>query len=309
MEGIGKSAATAVAPHGGVLHAAAFPEAAFPFDAFPDSGYSGDGLPYDDDLDAAYPASLPEDPFPEALFADVLFTDAAASNAVTMRPGLEDRIAAALTLLSADLSADDAGLIDQTRGFENVKSMIAGQQARLAVTFGARHRQEHVGRATLTAENLGKDRTKEYGLGAAEQIVLARGESPHRGHRLPGTAKALTQMPHTLAALDTGQLNEERVMHVAKETACLSVEDRTAVDEELAADTGTFTGAGTRTVIAAVRAAATRRDPRSVAQRASHAASERTVSLRPAPDCMTYLTALLPVQQGVAVYSALTRQA
>ena len=63
-------------------------------------------------------------------------------------------------------------------------------------------------------------------------------------------------MPHTLAALETGQLNEERVMHVVKETACLTVEDRTAVDEELAADTGTFTGAGTRAVIAAVRAAA-----------------------------------------------------
>jgi hypothetical protein len=116
-------------------------------------------------------------------------------------------------------------------------------------------------------------------------------------------------MPRTLAALETGQLNEERVMHVAKETACLSVEDRTAVDEELAADTGTFTGAGTRAVIAAVRAAATRRDPRSVAQRASHAPSERRVSLRPAPGCMTYLTALLPVHEGVAVYTALTRNA
>ncbi|MDP9692640.1 UNVERIFIED_ORG: hypothetical protein J2X79_000169 [Arthrobacter globiformis] len=92
-------------------------------------------------------------------------------------------------------------------------------------------------------------------------------------------------MPHTLGALDSGQLNEERVMHVAKETDCLSPADRTAVDEELAADAGTFNGAGTRAVIAAVRSAAIRRDSRSVARRASHAASERRVSLRPAPDC------------------------
>jgi hypothetical protein len=78
-------------------------------------------------------------------------------------------------------------------------------------------------------------------------------------------SKALvTEMPHSLAALDTGQLNEERAIHVVKETACLTVADRAAVDEELSADTGTFTGAGTRSVIAAVRAAATRRDPRSV---------------------------------------------
>ncbi|MDO6145615.1 HNH endonuclease, partial [Paenarthrobacter aurescens] len=37
--------------------------------------------------------------------------------------------------------------------------------------------------------------------------------------------------------------------------------------------------------------------------------SERMVSLRPAPDTMTYLTALLPVAQGVAVYKALTQAA
>jgi hypothetical protein len=70
-----------------------------------------------------------------------------------------------------------------------------------------------------------------------------------------------------------------------------------------------FAGDLSRGVIAAVKAAATRMDPRSVTQRASHAASERSVSLRPAPDCMTCLTALLPAHQGVAVYKALTRHA
>ncbi|GAB2714294.1 hypothetical protein GCM10027038_10660 [Arthrobacter bambusae] len=66
---------------------------------------------------------------------------------------------------------------------------------------------------------------------------------------------------------------------------------------------------GDKAIIAAARAAAYRRDPRSVTQRASHAATERHVSLRPAPDTMTYLTALLPVAQGVAVHAALTRHA
>jgi hypothetical protein len=337
MDGIGESALTAGVPHGAALHAAAFPAAVlsdqvFPFDAVPNAGsadgvlpfdeFADDRSPYDDDdpnfiyVDDVSPEDLfpdaqiaddefPEDPFPEAQFADVLFADAAGTPWLSV----EDRVGAARALLTADLSADNPGLIDQTHAFENIKNMIAGQQARLSVTFEARHRQEHANRTALTAENLGKDRTQEHGLGAAEQIALARGESPNRGHRLLGTAKALVQMPHTLAALDTGQLNEERVMHVVKETDCLSPADRTAVDEELAADTGTFKGAGTRTVIAAARAAAIRRDPRSVAQRASHAATERTVSLRPAPDTMTYLTALLPVHQGVAVYAALTRRA
>ena len=34
-----------------------------------------------------------------------------------------------------------------------------------------------------------------------------------------------------------------------------------------------------------------------------------TVTIRPAPDTMTYLTALLPVAQGVSVYAALRREA
>ncbi|MFC9352260.1 HNH endonuclease [Arthrobacter sp. NPDC057013] len=349
MDSFGNLALTAGALRGVVLHAAAVPHAlltdavlpgaGFPFGAFSDHGFTGDGLPYDDDLDAVYPASFPEDPFPEALFADRPFdgdllddrplddgtfhsgafddgvpSDAAAAWHVAPGSGDPDRGSTPGWFLPpADLTADNAGLIDQVRGYENVKCWAAGQQARLSVTFEARLRQESTDRPPLAPEDLGKElgeaRGKDRDLGAAEQIALARGESPNRGHRLLGTAKALVQMPHTQTALDTGQLNEERVTHIAKETACLSVEDRAAVDEELAADTGTFTGAGTRTVIAAVRAAAIRKDPRSVAQRTSHAPAERRVSLRPAPDCMTHLSALLPVHEGVAVFAALTRNA
>ena len=116
-------------------------------------------------------------------------------------------------------------------------------------------------------------------------------------------------MPCTFEAFRSGRLNEWRTTLLVKETVCLSVEDRKAVDEELAADTGSLDGFGDRAIIAAVRAAAYRRDPSSVAKRASHAVTERTVSLRPAPDTMTYLTALLPVAQGVAAYASLTRDA
>lgn len=346
MEGTGNLALKGAAPHGDVLHAAVFPDAGpscagFPFIAFPEDefadralpfdGFADDGFPFDDDLDAAYPASFPEAPFPEGLFADVLFADASSADATACgadipRLSVGDRFAAAAVLLRADLTADGAGLIDQMQAWEKLKCMIAGQQARAAVVFEIRHGEEQAklgaqtdleqaSRGSLSAEDLGKKRPREqgpreHGTGAAEQIALARGESPHRGGRLLGMSKALViEMPHTLAGLDNGQLNEERAMYVVKETACLTVADRSAVDEELAADTGTFTGAGTRTVIAVVRAAATRRDSRSVAQRASHAASERTVSLRPAPDCMSYLTALLPAHQGVAVHAALTRHA
>ncbi|MFK4297739.1 hypothetical protein ABH924_002895 [Arthrobacter sp. GAS37] len=192
-------------------------------------------------------------------------------------------------------------LISQLRALEDLKSAAAGLQARIAVAFDAAQRSADAA-AGVPAE--------ERGRGVAAQIALARRESPARGSRLLGLAKALvTEMPHTLAALDAGLLNEWRATLLVKETACLSAEDRCAVDEELAADTGPFDGAGDKAIIAAARTAAYRRDPRSVTQRASHAATERHVSLRPAPDTMTYLTALLPVAQGVAVHAALSRHA
>ncbi|MFF2315120.1 HNH endonuclease [Arthrobacter sp. NPDC058097] len=346
MEVLGNSAVKVGALHGSAPHAAAvpegkvpnalFPDAAFPFGAVLDGWFTGEvflsddefaagGFLYDDYLGAV----VPEDPFPGGeypgdVFPEDLFPGLLDNPFLELRSKdhlFADASGAAKTLLRADLSADGPGLIDQTKALEKFKRWATGQQVRLAVEFEARQRQEQAELATgtspsqtspgtLSAEDLGRKRPKEHSLGVAEQIALARGESPHRGGRLLGMAKALViEMPHTLGALDSGQLNEEKAMYVVKETACLAVEDRAAVDEELAADTGTFDGVGTRRVIAAVKAAATRRDPRSVTQRASHAASERSVSLRPAPDCMTYLTALLPAHQGVAVYKALTRQA
>lgn len=192
-------------------------------------------------------------------------------------------------------------MIDQLRELEDVKSAAAAKQARIAVAYELDARQEQA-EAGVPAD--------ELGAGVGAEIALARRESPSRGARLLGLGKALVvEMPHTFAALESGQLNEWRATLVVKETACLAVEDRAAVDEELAADSGSLAGCGDRAIIAAVRSAAYRRDPQSVARRASHAVNERTVTLRPAPDTMTRLTALLPVAQGVAAYAALARHA
>ncbi|KQQ84519.1 hypothetical protein [Arthrobacter sp. Leaf137] len=68
-------------------------------------------------------------------------------------------------------------------------------------------------------------------------------------------------MPHTFAAFRSGRLSEWRTTLVVRETICLSPEDRAGVDAELAPDTGVFDGAGDRTIISAVKAAAYRRDP------------------------------------------------
>ncbi|MGF4043970.1 HNH endonuclease [Paenarthrobacter nitroguajacolicus] len=211
-------------------------------------------------------------------------------------------VPALITLLrDVSLGSSSVQLIDQLRGLEDLKWAVTGLQARAAAALDIAQRRE---------QTVAGVPASEQGQGVAAQLALARRESPNRGSRLLGLAKALvTEMPRTLAALESGQLSEWRANLLVRETAGLSAEDRCAVDEELAPDAGTFEGAGDKAIIAAAKAAAYRRDPRSVAQRASHAATERTVTLRPAPDAMTYLTALLPVAQGVAVYAALTRKA
>lgn len=222
---------------------------------------------------------------------------ASASAPAAAAPGVGDVLAA---LAAVRAAGDGPGLIDQLRHLEAVKSAAAAKQAELAVLFDAWQRREHAA-AGLPV--------KDQGAGVAAQVALARGESPTKGGRLLGLAKALTGMPHAAAALRTGELNEWRATLVVKETVCLSAEDRAAVDAELAADYGALAGAGDRAVTAAARAAAYRRDPRSATVRAARAVSERSVTIRPAPDTMTYLTALLPVAQGVAVHAALTRHA
>ncbi|MBG6192019.1 hypothetical protein IWX64_002988 [Arthrobacter sp. CAN_A212] len=186
-----------------------------------------------------------------------------------------DTTAVAEALNSLRPAVDAVGLIDQLRDLEDLKSAIAGVQARITVAIDVveRHTQTLAGVPAA-----------ERGKGVGAQVALARCESPSRGSRLLGLARALvTEMPHTLAALHTGQLNEWRATLLVKETACLSSADRAAVDEELAADTGRFTGCGDKAVVAAVKAAAYRRDPRSVVNRAAHAVTERCVSIRPAP--------------------------
>ena len=116
-------------------------------------------------------------------------------------------------------------------------------------------------------------------------------------------------MPHTLAALECGALSEWRATLIVKESACLDVEDRRALDAELCADVSKLDGQGDARITADAKEIAYRLDPQAVVDRAAKAEADRTVTIRPAPDTMTYVTALLPVAKGVGVYAALKRAA
>jgi hypothetical protein len=116
-------------------------------------------------------------------------------------------------------------------------------------------------------------------------------------------------MPHTRAGLTGGWLSEWRATLIVQGTACLSREDRGTVDRLLVADPAALEGVGDKALAAKVRALAYRLDPQAAVRRARKAAAERRVTLRPAPDTMVHLTALLPVKEGVAAYAALVKAA
>ena len=180
---------------------------------------------------------------------------------------------------------------------ESLKGAAAGVQARLAVDFA--ESQE------ATSQEAGSRQVDQRSVAA--QVALARRESPHRGSRHLGFARAMVrEMPHTMGHLAAGRVSEWRATILCRETACLSIADRAAVDAALAADLPTL---GDRQVQSRARALASRLDATAMAKRTARAQGDRRVSLRPAPDTMTYLTALLPVAQGVAVFAALERAA
>lgn len=204
-------------------------------------------------------------------------------------------------ILAIDESADQSALIDGIAALERLKAAAAARQARLAAALDAARRQEEKC-AGIPAERRGR--------GLATEIALARRDSPARGGRHLGFAKALVnEMPHTLAALECGALSEWRATIVVRESACLDVEDRRRLDQELNADVKRLDGMGDAALAAAAKAIAYRLDPQAVVDRAARAPNDRTVTVRPAPDTMTYVTALLPVAQGVSVYAALKREA
>jgi hypothetical protein len=188
--------------------------------------------------------------------------------------------------------------IEQITALEELKAAAAAAQARLSVAYADTTAANH---AATGAAN------RDQGTAVGAEIALARRESPNRGSRHLGLARALVrELPHSMRLLSSGAVSEWRATILCRETAALSVDDRREVDRQLA---DALAGMSDRAVEHAARGLAAQLDAASVARRARRAVRERRVTIRPAPDTMTYVTALLPVAQGVAVYAALDQHA
>ncbi|MBO0680474.1 DUF222 domain-containing protein [Mycolicibacterium sp. S2-37] len=197
--------------------------------------------------------------------------------------------------------AEEATLIARIAELERVKAAAAAGQARATAALDAARRAREYAEGVPAAKR---------GRGVAGEVALARRDSPNRGNQHLGFAKALVhEMPHTLVALQRGALSEWRATLIVRESACLSVNDRRRLDAEMCGDPRSLEGWGNKRVEAEAKRIAYRLDPQAVVDRAARAPGERTVTIRPAPDTMTYVTALLPVAQGVSVYAALNSSA
>jgi hypothetical protein len=193
---------------------------------------------------------------------------------------------------------------------ERIKAAAAAAQARITVAFE---------KSQLVQQDDAGVRPDQRGRGIADQVVLARNLPASQGNRYLGFAKAMTEMPHTMDLLTRGRVDEWTATVLVRETAILTLEDRALVDERLCATTvdratgevrePRVTGLTPRRVEQAARAMASELDPASAVRRAARATSDRRVTIRPAPDTMTYLTGLLPVAQGVAVWANLKQSA
>jgi hypothetical protein len=202
-------------------------------------------------------------------------------------------------LAAADLDGlSDAERIDELTALESVKAAAAARQARVTDAFARSQRARLVAAGSSAAE---------VSRSVCAQVGLARRDSPTKGNRHVGLARALVrELPGVLRVLERGQTSEWRVTVIARETAHLSVEQRAEVDAAIA---GELAGWGDARTEREARAWAQRLDPQGAAERAAKAAADRRVTVRSAPDCMTYVSALLPVKDGVAVFGQLHRAA
>jgi hypothetical protein len=160
---------------------------------------------------------------------------------------------------------DGGALIERIAELERVKSAAAAEQARAAVALYEMRRADEAAVAVPKARQC---------RGVASEVALARRDSPARGGRHLGFAKALVfEMPHTLAALECGALSEWRATLIVKQSACLDVEDRRRLDVEMCADVATLEGKGDARIEADAKAIAYRLDAQAVVDRAAKAES------------------------------------
>lgn len=195
-------------------------------------------------------------------------------------------------------AATEAEAVDWISGLERVKAACAAAQALQTQALHTMRCEEEAARGVPASER---------GRGIAAEVALARRESPSRGSRELGVARALMDdMPCTRDALRRGEISEYKASLMVKETSWLPRQERREVDALMAERLAEL---GNHRLAGEARAHAQRLDPAAAVKHTDRAVKERRVSVRPAPGGMAYLSALLPMRQAVACLANLKRTA
>ncbi|MDL5157213.1 DUF222 domain-containing protein [Actinomycetospora termitidis] len=199
--------------------------------------------------------------------------------------------------------ADDAEWVDRIAVLEQLRSAVAAAQHTAMVGFATAQVEAQ---AALLAD--GKLDPRDVGKGIADQIALACHVSPHVGSRRLEVARALAvDLPCTRGLLAAGRIPERLAEHIVSSTSHLDAQVRRLVDKQCA-EAG-LEDQGRKEAEATVKRLAYEADPAGFTARGRTARKDRRVTLRPAPDTMSTLSGLLPVEQGVSCITALRKYA
>src|SRR6478752_3154309 len=189
----------------------------------------------------------------------------------------------------------DADRIDRIATLERLQASLEAAKAVEMVAFAQAQTAEQIATGV---------HPRAIGRGIADQIALASHISPAEGTRRLHTARDLVlDLPHTLTLLSRGDLSGWTVRCVTEKLSHLDRTTRTHVDTALTARP--LARMSTKEAAACAQRLAYTADPAAAMARAGKARTDRRVTLRPAPDTMSLLTGLLPVEQGVACLAAL----
>jgi hypothetical protein len=193
---------------------------------------------------------------------------------------------------------EDAARVDVTAALEKLKAAASAAQLDVITDFAA---------SQAEAKKAMGFKARHAMRGVPEQVGLATRTSPSAAARQVSRARTLREhLPDTFALLRTGEVSEFVATLVVNETSHLDADDRRTVDAQLAL---LLPGLGPRRAQSLARKLSIEIDPAGAVTRASRARKDRRVGVRPAPDTMTVLSALLPCEQGVAAYASLRRHA
>jgi hypothetical protein len=201
----------------------------------------------------------------------------------------------------APAELDDWALVELIQAWERVASWAGAQQLAAIGELARRRPRSFVDEGPEGHADAGDPRVPEISEFAVDEVAAAlRLSRPAAGMRLHAAVE-LTRLSRTAAALADGTLDVPKVRAVVEAVAPLDEVTARAVEERVLPRAG-------RQTVGQLRAALSRAvlavDPAGGEERHARAAADRQVTVRPLPDGMAELWALLPADGAAAVYAA-----